>query len=66
MTGKTFTYDANGNLTADGSRTLAWNGHNGVKSYEVGTFRIEYSYNGRGLRMVRRRLSRVPRRVSNT
>jgi RHS repeat-associated protein len=49
--GRTFTYDANGNLTSDGVRTLTWNGHNGVESYEVGTLRIEYSYNGRGLRI---------------
>ena len=49
--GRTFTYDANGNLTADGSRTVEWDARNQLVAVTVGTHRSEFTYNG-----VRRRV----------
>ena len=45
-TGKTFTYDANGNLTSDGSRTFEWDARNQLVAVNVGTHRSEFSYDG--------------------
>jgi RHS repeat-associated protein len=49
---KTFTYDANGNLTPDGSRTFEWDAQNQLVAVTVGTHRSEFTYNG-GRRRVR-------------
>jgi RHS repeat-associated protein len=43
---KTFTYDANGNLTADGTRTFEWDARNQPVAVTVGTHRSEFSYDG--------------------
>jgi RHS repeat-associated protein len=43
---KTFTYDANGNLTADGTRTSAWDARNQLVAVTVGTHRSEFTYDG--------------------
>jgi YD repeat-containing protein len=43
---KTFTYDANGNLTSDGTRTLEWDARNQLVAVEVGTHRSEFTYDG--------------------
>ena len=53
-TGKTFTYDANGNLTADGTRTFEWDARNQVVAIDIGTHRSELTYDGhrRRVRMV--------------
>ncbi len=44
--GRTFTYDANGNLTGDDSRTLEWDARNQLVAVTVGTHRSEFTYNG--------------------
>jgi RHS repeat-associated protein len=51
---KTFTYDANGNLTADGTRTFEWDARNQLVAVTVGTHRSEFVYNG-----LRRRVRQV-------
>lgn len=38
--------DANGNLTADGSRTFEWDARNQLVAVNVGTHRSEFSYDG--------------------
>ena len=43
---KTFTYDANGNLTSDGARTFEWDARNQLLAVTVGTYRSEYTYDG--------------------
>ncbi len=43
---KTFTYDANGNLTSDGSRTFEWDAENRLVAVTVGTQRSEFTYDG--------------------
>jgi RHS repeat-associated protein len=43
---KTFTYDANGNLTADGTRTFEWDARNQLVAVNVGTYRSEFTYDG--------------------
>ena len=43
---KTFTFDANGNLLADGLRQFEWNGRNHLSAIVDGDRRIESSYNG--------------------
>jgi RHS repeat-associated protein len=43
---KTFTYDANGNLTSDGTRSFAWDARNQLVAVTVGTHRSEFSYDG--------------------
>jgi RHS repeat-associated protein len=55
-TSKTFTYDANGNLTADGTRTFEWDARNQLVAVNVGTARSEFSYDGqqRRVRIVER------------
>jgi RHS repeat-associated protein len=43
---KTFTYDANGNLTSDGTRTFEWDARNQLVAVTVGTHRSEFTYDG--------------------
>jgi YD repeat-containing protein len=43
---KTFTYDATGNLTADGTRTFEWDARNQLVAVTVGTHRSEFVYDG--------------------
>jgi RHS repeat-associated protein len=43
---KTFTYDANGNMTSDGTRTFEWDARNQLVAVELGTHRSEFSYDG--------------------
>jgi RHS repeat-associated protein len=45
-TGKTFTYDANGNMTSDGTRTFEWDARNQLVAVSVGTHRSEFTYDG--------------------
>jgi RHS repeat-associated protein len=49
-TGKTLAYDANGNLTGDGSRTFEWDAENRLVAINQGTRRSEFTYDGRGHR----------------
>ena len=41
---KTFTYDANGNMTGDGTRTFEWDARNRLVAATVGAVRIELGY----------------------
>jgi RHS repeat-associated protein len=41
---KTFTYDANGNLTSDGTRTFEWDARNQLVAITNGTHRSEFAY----------------------
>ena len=41
-TGKTFTYDANGNLASDGTRTFEWDARNQLVAVINGTTRSEF------------------------
>jgi len=43
---KTFTYDANGNLTSDGTRTFEWDARNELVAINTGTHRSEFTYDG--------------------
>lgn len=43
---KAFTYDANGNMTGDGTRTFEWDARNQLLSITVGTSRTEFTYDG--------------------
>ena len=43
---KTFTYDANGNMTSDGTRTFEWDARNQLVAASVGTQRSEFAYDG--------------------
>jgi RHS repeat-associated protein len=45
-TTKSFTYDANGNLTGDGTRTFEWDAENRLTAINNGTQRSEFSYDG--------------------
>ncbi len=44
--GRTFTYDANGNMTSDGTRTFEWDARNQLVGVNVGTHRSEFVYDG--------------------
>ncbi len=44
--GKTFTYDANGNLTSDGPRAFEWDAQDQLVAINQGTHRSEFSYDG--------------------
>lgn len=44
--GRTFTYDANGNLASDGTRTFEWDARNQLVAVTVGTHRSEFTYDG--------------------
>ena len=48
---KTFTYDANGNLTADGARSFEWDARNQLVAITVGTHRSEFTYDGQQRRV---------------
>ena len=43
---KTLTYDANGNLTSDETRTFEWDAENRLVAVNIGTHRSEFSYDG--------------------
>src|SRR5438552_17999042 len=43
---KTLVYDANGNLTSDGTRTFEWDPLNRLTAATSGTHRSEFTYNG--------------------
>ncbi len=43
---KVFTFDANGNLTSDGTRTFEWDARNQLVAVTVGTHRSEFTYEG--------------------
>ena len=43
---KTLVYDANGNLTSDGTRTFEWDPMNRLTAVTTGTHRSEFTYNG--------------------
>jgi RHS repeat-associated protein len=43
---KTFTYDANGNMTSDGTRSFEWDARNQLVAVDSGTHRTEFHYNG--------------------
>ena len=49
---KMFTYDANGNMTGDGSRTFAWDARNQLVAVSVGAQQTEFQMDGVGLRRV--------------
>jgi len=55
--GRTFTYDANGNMTSDGTRTFEWDARNQLVALSVGTHRSEFVYDGGGRRQRHRRFS---------
>jgi RHS repeat-associated protein len=44
--GKTFTFDANGNMTSDGTRTFEWDARNQLVAINVATHRSEFTYDG--------------------
>jgi RHS repeat-associated protein len=48
---KTFTFDANGNLTSDGSRTFEWDARNQLVAVTIGTHRSEFTYDGQKRRV---------------
>jgi RHS repeat-associated protein len=43
---KTFTYDANGNLSSDGSRSLEWDAQNQMVLVAAGTYEWAFQYDG--------------------
>ena len=49
--GKTFTYDANGNLISDGTRGLEWTARNQVAAISSGSHRSEFAYDGQQRRV---------------
>ena len=50
-TGASLTYDANGNLTSDGTRTFEWNARNQLITINWGAERSELTYDGLGRRV---------------
>jgi RHS repeat-associated protein len=59
-TPKTFTHDANGNLTSDGTRSFEWDARNQLVAVTVGTHRSEFTYDGLQRRVrIRERLDGV-------
>jgi RHS repeat-associated protein len=48
---KSFSYDANGNLTGDGARTFEWDAENRLLAVNQGSQRSEFTYDGRGRRV---------------
>jgi RHS repeat-associated protein len=46
-----FTFDANGNLTSDGTRTYEWDGADRLVAINQGTRRSEFTYDGEGKRV---------------
>ena len=50
-TSQTFTYDANGNLTGDGTKTYEWDAENRLLAVKQGASTLaSFTYNGNGLR----------------
>jgi RHS repeat-associated protein len=47
-TSRTLTYDANGNLISDGTRTIEWDARNVLHSMTTGTHRVELEYGNGG------------------
>lgn len=45
------TYDANGNLKGDGTRTFEWDPLDRLTAVNIGTHRSEFTYNGLGQRV---------------
>jgi RHS repeat-associated protein len=43
---KTFTHDANGDMTGDGTRTFEWDAENRILAVNNGTHRSEFTYDG--------------------
>ena len=53
-TSKSFAYDANGNMTSDGTRSYEWDAENRLVAVREGTATVaSYSYNASGLRKSR-------------
>jgi len=50
-TGRTLTFDANGNLTTDGDRELAWDARNQLVSVVNGVMQSGFAYDGAGRRV---------------
>jgi RHS repeat-associated protein len=48
---KSFTYDANGNTTGDGTRTYEWDAEDRLVAINEGTHRSEFAYDGLGRRV---------------
>jgi RHS repeat-associated protein len=48
---KTLTFDANGNLTSDGTRTFEWDARNQLVAVNVGSHRSEFTYDGKQRRV---------------
>jgi RHS repeat-associated protein len=48
---KSFSYDANGNMTSDGSRTFEWDAENRLVAVIIGTHRSEFTYDGQSRRV---------------
>jgi RHS repeat-associated protein len=48
---KTFTYDANGDMTGDGTRTYEWDAEDRLVAANLGTRRSEFTYDGQGARV---------------
>jgi RHS repeat-associated protein len=48
---KTFTFDANGNMTSDGTRTFEWDAENRLLAVNQGTLRSEFTYDGNSRRV---------------
>ena len=48
---KTFTFDSNGNLTGDGTRTFEWDAEDRLIAVNQGTLRSEFVYDGEGRRV---------------
>jgi RHS repeat-associated protein len=48
---KSYTYDANGNVTDDGARTYEWDAENRLLAVNLGAARSEFLYDGRGHRV---------------
>jgi RHS repeat-associated protein len=44
--GSTLTYDANGSLIGDGTRTFTWDAQNRLQSVAIGTTTTEFTYDG--------------------
>ncbi len=55
------TYDANGNLTSDGTRTFEWDAEDQLVAISQGTRRTEFTYDGfwRRVRIVERENSSI-------
>ena len=59
--GKSYTYDCNGNLVADGTRTFAWDADNKPVSILQGASATTFGYSGDGARVRKQKGSMVIR-----